>query len=196
MIRLYDPAADLYRCPAGRQLRPMPSPRHQQSGKLAIRYASRRSVCRSCPPRRQCLSPKRDRREIERWVHQEVIERHGERMRARGEEMMRHRKALAEHPFGTLKCRAGYRHFLVRGLARVRGEWSLMALCYNFSRVLRILGFDGWMAALARRAAASIMMLLLLLFAACRRASQNPAAMPSRSARPRRAAPPLLAVAP
>ena len=59
---------------------------------------------------------------------------------------MRRRKALAEHPFGTLKCRAGYRHFLVRGFAKVRGEWSLMALCYNFSRVLRILGLQRWMA--------------------------------------------------
>ena len=63
--------------------------------------------------------------------------------------MMRRRSALAEHPFGTLKCRAGYRHFLVRGFDKVRGEWSLMALCYNFSRVLSILGLDSFMAYLA-----------------------------------------------
>ena len=44
---------------------------------------------------------------------------------------MRQRACLVEHPFGTLKCRAGYRHFLVRGFDKVRGEWSLMALCYN-----------------------------------------------------------------
>jgi hypothetical protein len=65
--------------------------------------------------------------------------------------LMRRRAALAEHPFGTLKCHAGYRHFLVRGLNKVRGEWSLMALCYNFARVLNILGFDGFTAYLARR---------------------------------------------
>ena len=65
--------------------------------------------------------------------------------------MMRRRAALAEHPFGTLKCRAGYRHFLVRGFDKVRGEWSLMALCYNFTRVLNILGFDRFLARLARR---------------------------------------------
>ena len=113
--------------------------------------------------RRRCLAPKGERREIERWVHQEVIERHGERMRARGEAMMRHRKALAEHPFGTLKCRAGYRHFLVRGFAKVRGEWSLMVLCYNFSRVLRILGLERWLALLAQHAAAANPMLLLIM---------------------------------
>jgi hypothetical protein len=50
---------------------------------------------------------------------------------------------IVEHPFGTLKFRAGYRHFLVRGFDKVRGEWSLMAPCYNFTRVLNILGFEG-----------------------------------------------------
>ena len=64
---------------------------------------------------------------------------------------MRRRAELAEHPFGTLKCRAGYRHFLVRGFDKVRGEWSLMALCYNFSRVLNILGLDHLAAYLANR---------------------------------------------
>lgn len=48
--------------------------------------------------------------------------------------------AVAEHPFGTLKSRAGWNHFLMRGLDKVRGEWSLMALAYNFTRVLTILG--------------------------------------------------------
>jgi len=59
---------------------------------------------------------------------------------------MRRRSTVVEHPFGTLKCRAGYRHFLVRGFDKVRGEWSLMALCYNFTRVLNILGFEACMA--------------------------------------------------
>ena len=61
---------------------------------------------------------------------------------------MRRRSAIVEHPFGTLKCRAGYRHFLLRGLNKVRGEWSLMALCYNFTRVLNILGFEDFIARL------------------------------------------------
>src|ERR1700752_333579 len=58
----------------------------------------------------------------------------------------------SSNPFGTLKCRAGYLHFLVRGFDKVRGEWSLMALCYNFTRVLNILGFDRFVAYLAEKA--------------------------------------------
>ena len=66
-------------------------------------------------------------------------------------ELMRRRSAIVEHPFGTLKCRAGYQHFLVRGFDKVRGEWSLMALCYNFTRMLNILGFDRFVAYMAEK---------------------------------------------
>jgi len=169
----YDAAADLYRCPAGAELRPMQGHKRQASGKMAIRYASRRSVCRACPLHGRCLANKGERREIERWVDEAVVERHRARMDRDGKAMMRRRKALAEHPFGTLKCRAGYRHFLVRGFAKVRGEWSLMALCYNFSRVLRILGLDRWLALLAQ--------LLWSLFAALLGAGAGPAGTQPRS---------------
>jgi hypothetical protein len=98
-------------------------------------------------------------------------------MRLAGEDMMRRRKALAEHPFGTLKCRAGYRHFLVRGFAKVRGEWSLTALCYNFSRVLSILGFDRWLAVLAMRTRNPRSMLFLALATVPRRLSRFAAAI-------------------
>jgi hypothetical protein len=65
-------------------------------------------------------------------------------------DLMRRRSGIVEHPFGTLKCRAGYRHFLVRGFNKVRGEWSLMALCYNFTRVLNILGIERFVACIAK----------------------------------------------
>jgi Transposase DDE domain len=78
-----------------------------------------------------------------------VLERHRARMHG-ADELMRRRSAIVEHPFGTLKCRAGYRHFLVRGFNKVRGEWSLMALCYNFTRVLNIMGFEPFVAYVAK----------------------------------------------
>jgi len=52
---------------------------------------------------------------------------------------MRQRAALVEHPFGTLKHRAGMHHFLMRGLEKCSGEFSLMVLAYNFTRVLNTL---------------------------------------------------------
>ena len=146
----YDAGADAYRCPAGQLLAAMRGGRKDVTGKLRIKYASRRLVCSGCAVRTQCLSPQGKRRVIERWEHEAVIERHRARM-ANGDDMMRRRKALAEHPFGTLKCRAGYRHFLVRGLAKVRGELGLMVLCYNFTRVLNIIGLKKLVAWLVAR---------------------------------------------
>jgi transposase len=148
----YDAEADVYRCPAGAQLRPMNGVKTNTSGRLDIRYVSLKSVCKACRLREQCLSQKSIIRTIYRWQHQDVIERHRARMKEVGA-LMRQRACLVEHPFGTLKCRAGYRHFLVRGFAKVRGEWSLMALCYNLARVLNILGFDRFVAFFASRAA-------------------------------------------
>ena len=146
----YDAEEDAYRCPAGARLKPMNGFKTDPAGKRHIVYVSRKSTCATCPLRGRCLTAKAPKRTIYRWEHEEVVERHRARMKDAGA-LMRRRASLAEHPFGTLKCRAGYRHFLVRGFDKVRGEWSLMALCYNFARVLSILGFDGFTDYLARR---------------------------------------------
>jgi transposase len=145
----YDTAADAYRCPADKLLHPMPGRFENTSGRNEIRYASSTTVCRRCRLKKRCLSPKASRRTIGRWEHEEVLDRHRARMQG-AEELMRRRSGIVEHPFGTLKCRAGYRHFLVRGFNKVRGEWSLMALCYNFTRALNILGIERFMACVVK----------------------------------------------
>lgn len=145
----YDPDADVYRCPAGERLRPMNGRKQDAAGKSQIRYVARSAACGACSLRAGCLTEKAKLRTVYRWEHEAVIERHLARMHQAGARMRR-RSALAEHPFGTLKCRAGHRHFLLRGLDKVRGEWGLMALGYNFTRVLNIFGMQGFIASLAR----------------------------------------------
>jgi transposase len=145
----YDAEANVYRCPAGRLLSPTDG-RKTNGNRTEIRYVSRKSDCDACALRSRCVTVKTPTRTVYRWEHEAVLERHRARMQG-ADAQMRRRAELAEHPFGTLKCRAGYRHFLVRGFDKVRGEWSLMALCYNFSRVLNILGFNSLMAYLANR---------------------------------------------
>ena len=56
-----------------------------------------------------------------------------ERMK-RQPEKFKLRKTLAEHPFGTIKRWFGYTHFLLKGLVKVRCEWSLTTLAYNLKR--------------------------------------------------------------
>lgn len=145
----YDGAADGYRCPAGKWLRQMKGRKkgrlETSSGRIEIRYAGRKAVCGSCQLKSRCLSRTATYRTIARWEHEDVLDRHRARMQD-ADKLMRRRSSMVEHPFGTIKCRAGYRHFLVRGFNKVRGEWSLMALCYNFTRVLNILGLERFMA--------------------------------------------------
>jgi hypothetical protein len=148
---VYDAEADAYRCPNGVVLKPTEGRKINTGGRVEIRYVSRKADCSACPLRSRCVTEKTPTRTVHRWEHEDVLERHRVRMKA-ADAPMRRRAELAEHPFGTLKCRAGYRHFLVRGFDKVRGEWSLMALCYNFTRVLEIVGFDRLMAYLAQRA--------------------------------------------
>jgi transposase len=151
----YDASADAYRCPAGQLLSRTKKPWTNTSGRVEARYTSSKATCDACPSRTRCLSPEAKTRAVFRWEHEDVLDRHRARMRSEeADELMVRRFAIVEHPFGTLKCRAGYTHFLVRGFNKVRGEWSLMALCYNFTRVLNILGFDGFLAYLAEKARA------------------------------------------
>jgi transposase len=151
---VYDADQDAYRCPAGKLLTPSAGRKTNTGGRIEIRYTSRKADCGACALRARCLSAKTPTRTVYRWEHEDVLERHRARMKDAAAKMRR-RAALAEHPFGTLKCRAGYRHFLLRGFKKVRGEWSLMALCYNFSRVLNIVGLDRLIAYFAERAGKS-----------------------------------------
>ena len=68
-------------------------------------------------------------------------------------EKMKSRKALVEHPFGTIKRTLGYTYFLVKGLEMVRAEWSLITLCYNLKRVLNLVSFEELLAAVKESAA-------------------------------------------
>jgi len=56
---------------------------------------------------------------------------------------------LAEHPFRTIKRSLGYTHFLLKGLEKVRTEWSLITLVYNIKRVLNLVSLEKLMQAVA-----------------------------------------------
>lgn len=85
-------------------------------------------------------------RTITREEDEGVMEAMAERIKAHPEKM-KLRKALCEHPFGTIKRWFGYTYFLLKGLDKVRCEWSLMTLAYNLKRVLNLVSFDKLMQA-------------------------------------------------
>lgn len=132
-----------YCCPAGQHLEQQGNP-YDKRGRKMIRYAGKISICGACPHKESCLTEKAKYRQIVRWEYEVTLDEHRQRMDEKGPEMMRKRSGLAEHPFGTLKSRMGWDHFLVRGFEKVRGEMSLMVLGYNFTRVLNLIGLQAF----------------------------------------------------
>jgi len=48
------------------------------------------------------------------------------------------RKAIVEPVFGQIKHARGFRQFLMRGIEKVRGEWSLVCLTHNILKLYRL----------------------------------------------------------
>jgi hypothetical protein len=128
----YDPARDVYQCPAGAELTRIGGPR--RDGLMTYRT----SACAGCAIKARCTTARR--RSVTRHVHEAAFARMAQRLRAHPDAMAIRRNTV-EHPFGTIKARIieGGR-FLLRGLRGARTEMSLAALAYNLRRVLSILG--------------------------------------------------------
>ena len=52
-----------------------------------------------------------------------------------GKEFYAKRKSTVEPVFGIIKEIMGFRHFMLRGIEAVKGEWTLMCLAYNLKRL-------------------------------------------------------------
>ena len=105
----------------------------------------RASGCKSCALKSQCTR-NQGNRTITREENEGLMEAMARRMKAQPWKF-KLRKTLAEHPFGTIKRWFGYTHFLLKGLAKVRTEWSLTTLAYNLKRVLNLVSFEKLMQA-------------------------------------------------
>ena len=55
-----------------------------------------------------------------------------------GKTIYRQRACTVEPVFGIIKAVLGFRQFLLRGLAKVTGEWNLVCLAYNLKRLHRL----------------------------------------------------------
>jgi len=63
-------------------------------------------------------------------------------------EVMKQRKQLVEHPCGTMKRWWDAGSFLMRGLEKVRTEFSLTVLAYNLRQVVNLVEMPRLLAAL------------------------------------------------
>jgi IS5 family transposase len=136
----YDGANDAYRCPAGEVLQR--SGTYKKGGQTYSQYTNPKA-CRACPMRSECTTA--SKRIIIRYANETAMENAAARVAAQPK-MMARRKTIVEPVFGTMR-RWGFDYFLLRGLEKVRAEFSLAALTYNLRRALNLLSMDQLLAA-------------------------------------------------
>jgi hypothetical protein len=127
---IYNPEHDRYHCP--------------QKAELEFRYATvengrpmryyATTACHTCQAKARCTTNKSGRR-ITRWADEHLLDLMADRVQAHPE-IMRQRKVLAEHPFGTMKRTMQQGYFLMKGLIKVNTEVSLTVLAYNLKRAM------------------------------------------------------------
>lgn len=147
----YDAAADAYTCPNGQKLTSNgtwyvhKATTKRGKDRKYKQYTLPSATCKTCPFAAQCQGNRAKQshgKSIERKEHDDAVEANRQRI-IETPSYYQHRKEIIEHPFGTIKRGWGYHYTLLRTKKKVGGEFALIYLCYNFRRVLTILGVKG-----------------------------------------------------
>jgi len=142
----YDQSSDSYSCPKGVILHRQGKVYTRHDGIPFKRYVGHWTDCKDCPWVDICVSPGSQKaargRMLNRNIYEDQIVLNDAQVSARKNEYRR-RQAIVEHPFGTIKRQWGFNHTNLKGLKKVNGEFGLILLCYNFRRLMTILGKKG-----------------------------------------------------
>jgi transposase len=133
----YNKEHDCYICPQQQELKRRYTVWVQRQLKTV--YAS--SACQLCSVKSQCSTNIQGRR-IYRTQHEELMQSL-RRRNQQNPEILKERKCLSEHPFGTIKHAWNQGYLLLRGFEKVRAEISLSVLAYNIRRAITILGVSN-----------------------------------------------------
>lgn len=144
----YDEQTDQYTCPEGKQLdfAYLDEPNKK-------RYQAKGAACRACPhfgdPRSGHCTQSPNGRRITRLVDEKFKERlEADYKRPENQAIYKLRKARVEHPFGHIKRNLGAGQFLLRGRPKVNAEISILAVCFNLTRMMTILSIPKLLGAL------------------------------------------------
>lgn len=134
----YNPEKDCYIC----------SKRHKltyagSDGKTKRYKIIKSSICRRCSCFGKCTkSP--GGRQINRLVEEEIrLRLEAQYLQPESQAIYKLRKQKVELPFGHIKRNLGVKDFLLRGIDGVKAEMSVLAACFNITRMISILGVTG-----------------------------------------------------
>ena len=133
----YDERSDSFTCPQGQTVAFV---RIQHANGVPLRlYRASGAVCQACPAFRDCTKAREIGRSLAIGPHDAVLRRHRAWMSTSvAKEAYRLRKQLVEPVFGIIKEQQGARRFLLRGLANVAAEWTMLATAFNLRTLWRV----------------------------------------------------------
>lgn len=135
----YNKDKDIYECSEGKALPLCQRNKKKYKTKVDI---YRGKECQGCPKFGVCTKSKKGR-QITRYKNTEFRENYEKKMRSdEGKAMMKLRRCLVEHPFGTIKYLMGKIPLLLRGKEKVGVELRLYAMAYNLKRLIKVSSFD------------------------------------------------------
>ena len=131
---------DVYVCPEGVQL----PYRRVNGGRGQMEYYPGRGVCTKCKHFGVCTRNVTTGRKIIRYENELVRQKIAAQYeQACSQQIYSRRKQKVELPFGHIKRNLGVESFLLRGLAGVRAEMSVMCSCFNVVRLIGLFGVSG-----------------------------------------------------
>jgi hypothetical protein len=135
---VYNAVKDTYVCPAGKELAFCKCVYRDDPQRCRV-YRTE-AACAVCVFRSKCTRNKRGRT-IVRSMYDGAVDNLRVRLGTHeGKEMLRLRRMLVEHPFGTMKRAFNQGYVLLKGLRKVKGEVGFTMLAYNMRRAINILG--------------------------------------------------------
>lgn len=144
----YDEELNNYKCPQSKMLTTNNRVyKLRRKGKKVTTYLeyviSYKNECFNCPIKTSCLSEHETTtgkgKRIRRYKYEKYREENKRRV-DKNKAFYKKRKALVEHPFGTIKRPWGFTYTLLKGKEKVAGEFGLVFLCYNLRRAISIKG--------------------------------------------------------
>jgi len=123
----YDSKTDSYTCPEGKVLNLISNTKDKSTYKC--------KECKDCPVKAECVK-KAKYKILSRSKYEYLIEQNrAELISDDGRKSYQKRMHTVEPVFGNIKFNLGFRQFVVRNLAKVKGEFSLMCIAHNIKKI-------------------------------------------------------------
>ncbi len=138
----YDEEKAEYECPMGKRLIKQRGNGRKRNG--IIKFSYKCKDCNNCECKNLCTTSKNGRT-VESSIEEEEYRK---KINTEfGKKIIKKRKEIVEHPFGTIKNGMDYRCFMQKGIENVRSEFGFITFIYNLKRILNIISLKELIAA-------------------------------------------------